>query len=294
MVKWQGRRQSTNVDDRRGAAGAAGMGGLVFVLLRLIFTRFGIVGVIVAVGGFLALRQVGIDPLSLTSNGAPSNGGELSQADRQSGAFAATILAETEDTWTQRFQRAGGRYQPPLMVLFSRNTNSGCGPASSAMGPFYCPADQKVYLDTAFFNELAQRFGAPGDFASAYVIAHEVGHHIQTITGISAEVRKAQSRSSKIEQNALQVRMELQADCYAGVWAHEANRTAGILESGDIEEGLRAASAIGDDALQRQAGRQVKQENFTHGSSEQRVKWFTIGYREGSVKACDTFSVERV
>ncbi len=293
MVRWQGRRRSDNVEDRRGAAGAAGLGGLAILLIRFVFGRFGVVGVVVLVGGFFALRSAGVDPLALIAGGAPG-GGQLTAADEQTGTFAEVILAETEDVWTRRFAAAGARYEPPRMVLFSNQTQSGCGFASSAMGPFYCPADKSVYLDTNFFDELARRFGAPGDFAAAYVIAHEVGHHVQTITGVSAQVRAAQSRASQAEQNALQVRMELQADCYAGIWAHDADRTAGILEPGDIEEGLTAASAIGDDALARQAGREVRRESFTHGSSEERVRWFSIGYRDGSIEACDAFGADRI
>lgn len=287
MVKWRNREGSKNVEDRRGAVGAAGLSGLAILIIRFVFSRFGIGGVVVLVGGFFALRAVGVDPLALLNGQPATGGGELTQADEEAGDFSSVILRETELAWDRRFAEAGSRYEPPRLVLFSSQTNSGCGFASAAMGPFYCPADKTVYLDTNFFAELSRRFGAPGDFAGAYVIAHEVGHHVQTITGISAEVRKMQARSSKVEQNALQVRMELQADCYAGIWANDAR---GILEAGDIEEGLRAASAIGDDNLQRQAGREVKQENFTHGSSEQRVRWFTTGYRTGSVEACDTFS----
>ena len=286
MVKWRDREGSKNVEDRRGAVGAAGLSGLAILIIRFVFGRFGIGGVVVLVGGCFALRAVGVDPLALLSGQPATGGGQLTAQDEEAGQFSSVILRETERTWNARFSDAGSRYQPPRMVLFSSQTQSGCGFASSATGPFYCPADQTVYLDTNFFAQLSQRFGAPGDFAAAYVIAHEVGHHVQTITGISEQVRRAQARASQVEQNALQVRMELQADCYAGVWAHDSRN---LLEAGDIEEGLRAASAIGDDALQRQAGREVKQENFTHGSSEQRVRWFTQGYRNGSVDACDTF-----
>ncbi|MBI1391150.1 MAG: flagellar biosynthesis protein FlgM [Alphaproteobacteria bacterium] len=298
MVKWRGREKSDNIEDRRGAAGAAGMGALAFLLIRFVLSRFGIVGVVVLVGGYFALRQVGIDPLALLNGQtAMVSGGqsrELSAEEEQAGDFVSVMLRETERTWGQRFAAAGSDYVEPGLVLFSQGTQSGCGPASSAMGPFYCPADRKIYLDTAFFDELARRFGAVGDFAAAYVVAHEVGHHVQTITGISDDVRQRQAAVGEVQRNALQVRMELQADCYAGIWAHDADRTAGILEPGDIEEGLRAASAIGDDALQRQAGAEVRQETFTHGASDQRVRWFTIGYREGSVAACDTFRTDKL
>ena len=287
MVKWRNREGSRNIEDRRGAVGAAGLSGLAILIIRFVFSRFGIGGVAVLVGGFFALRAVGVDPLALLSGQPPTGSGQLTAQDEEAGDFSSVILRETERTWDTRFADAGARYAPPRMVLFSNQTQSGCGFASSATGPFYCPADQTVYLDTNFFAQLSQRFGAPGDFAAAYVIAHEVGHHVQTITGISQEVRQAQARASQVEQNALQVRMELQADCYAGVWAPDARN---LLEAGDIEDGLRAASAIGDDALQRQAGREVKQESFTHGSSEQRVRWFTKGYQDGDVAGCDTFA----
>ncbi len=288
MVKWRGRRESTNVEDARGAATVAG-GGLIIMLLRLIVGRFGIRGIVFLAVGFFALTAIGVNPMALLSgqSGAPPSGQQTAANDDEY-KFVAVILAETEDTWGRIFQSAGQQYQAPALKLFTGQVNTACGFASSASGPFYCPADQKVYLDTSFFGELSQRFGAPGDFAGAYVIAHEVGHHVQTITGTSAEVRQAQSRASKVDQNALQVRMELQADCYAGIWAHDARRTD-ILDPGDIEEGLRAAAAIGDDALQRQAGRKVQPHTFTHGSSEQRMRWFQTGYSTGDVNRCDTF-----
>ncbi len=293
MVKWQGRRGSDNVDDRRGAVGAAGMSGLAMVVVRLVMTRFGVGGLAVLAVGFFALRSIGVDPLALAGGGGQGTA-ELSAVDRQAGEFSSVILAETETVWGDRFAASNSRYPAPGLVLFSDRNVSACGQALAAMGPFYCPADKKIYIDTTFYAELSKRFGAPGDFAAAYVIAHEVGHHIQTITGISRQVQQAKAGASQVQQNQLQVRMELQADCYAGIWAHDADRVAGILEDGDIEEGLRAASAIGDDALQRQAGRQVKQETFTHGSSAQRSHWFTVGYRQGDVSACDTFSVDQL
>lgn len=291
MVKWRHREGSQNVEDRRSAAGAAGMSGLAFLIIRFVFGRFGIGGVVVLVGGFFALQAIGVNPLALLSGQPATSGGSLSAVDEEAGAFTSVILRETERTWNARFENAGARYEPPRLVLFSAQTQSGCGFASAATGPFYCPADKTVYLDTNFFGQLAQRFGAPGDFAGAYVIAHEVGHHVQTVTGISSQVRRLQAQASTVEQNALQVRMELQADCYAGLWAHDARN---LLEPGDIEEGLRAASAIGDDTLQKQAGRQVKQETFTHGSSAQRQRWFTRGYENGRVDDCDTFAADRL
>lgn len=288
MVKWRGREGSRNVIDSRGAR-AAGGSGLAFVVVRLILSRFGIAGVAVLGVVFVGLSALGVNPLALLSGGAPA-GGPVSAADEEAGEFVSVILRETEIVWDERFAAAGSRYEAPSLVLFTGGVQSACGGASSAAGPFYCPADRRVYLDTSFFAELAERFGAPGDFAAAYVVAHEVGHHIQTVTGVSAEVRAAQARANQEEANALQVRMELQADCYAGLWSHDADRTRGLLEPGDIEEGLRAASAIGDDTLQRNAGRRVTPESFTHGTSEQRMRWFRRGYDSGNVEACDAFS----
>ncbi len=291
MVKWRDRRQSRNVEDRRGAA-AAGGAGVLFMLLRFIFGRFGIRGVILIGLVGVGLYMAGVDPLRLIQGGpaateaAPAEDDETSQ-------FVRAVLAETEDVWGRLFAAQGSEYPEPTLVMFSGDVVSGCGYASSSAGPFYCPADRKLYLDAGFFRELARRFGAPGDFAAAYVIAHEVGHHVQTVTGISDEVRSAQAKArSEPEINALQVRMELQADCYAGVWAHHADRYGDFLDDGDIEEGLRAAAAIGDDTLQRGAGREVTPENFTHGTSAQRQRWFTAGYRLGDPAGCDTFSAQ--
>ncbi|HNS85540.1 MAG TPA: neutral zinc metallopeptidase [Parvularculaceae bacterium] len=287
MVKWRGRKGSENVEDRRGAA--AGMSGLLILLLRFVFSRFGFGGIIVLVGGFFALRAIGVDPLALLA-GQQQGSTQISAEDQEAYDFSSVVLAETEKTWTEIFTENGAQYQPPVLVVYTGQTQTGCGYGSAAAGPFYCPLDRKVYLDTSFFRELSQRFGASGDFAGAYVIAHEVGHHVQTITGIADDVRQAQSRASQEAQNQLQVMMELQADCYAGLWARHADKYSGFLDDGDIEEGLRAAAAIGDDTLQKNAGRRVTPESFTHGSSEQRVRWFTIGYRQGDVGACDTFN----
>ncbi len=290
MVKWRGRRESRNVDDRRRAAAAAGGGaGLLFALVRMVVGRFGIRGLVVLGVVAAGMYVVGVNPLGMMQGGAPTTQ-SAEPIDDETSSFIRVILAETEDVWNRQFAAAGSDYPEPTLVMFSRSVSSACGSASSAAGPFYCPADRKVYLDASFFQELADRFGAPGDFAAAYVIAHEVGHHIQTVTGTSSEVRAAQQRAQgQGEANALQVRMELQADCYAGVWAHYADRT-NFLDEGDIEEGLRAAAAIGDDTLQRNAGRRVTPESFTHGTSEQRQEWFSAGYRSGDVNACDTFS----
>lgn len=255
MVKWRGREGSRNVEDRRGAGAAAGISGLAILILRFVMTRWGLGGVAVLVAGFFALQAIGVNPMALLS-GQPAGGRqELTQEDKEAGQFVSVVLAETETVWSDYFARKGEGYPEPKLVMFSGQVQSACGGASSAAGPFYCPADQQVYLDTSFFAELSQRFGAPGDFAAAYVVAHEVGHHIQTITGISDRVRQAQARASQEEGNAIQVRMELQADCYAGVWAHQAQQNRDFLDQGDIEEGLRAAAAIGDDTLQRNAGR---------------------------------------
>jgi hypothetical protein len=288
MVKWRGREGSKNVEDMRGVR-TAGISGMALLVLRFVFQRWGIGGIAVLVAGFFGLRAIGVDPLALIS-GQPAGSGRLTEADEEAGQFVGVVLGETEAVWSEFFAKSGQDYPEPVLRMFSSEVQSACGFASAAAGPFYCPADRKVYLDTNFFAELSQRFGAPGDFAAAYVVAHEVGHHIQTITGVADQVRQLQARSSKEEGNAIQVRMELQADCYAGVWAHAAQRKRDFLEEGDIEEGLRAAEAIGDDTLQKNAGRRVTPESFTHGTSVQRQQWFYRGYQSGDPNACDTFS----
>jgi len=204
--------------------------------------------------------------------------------------FVSTVLADTEDVWGELFRQGGGRYQDPRLVLFRGATPTACGTGQAAMGPFYCPADQKVYIDLGFYETLKTRLGAPGDFAQAYVIAHEVGHHVQNQLGISAKVDQMRGRVSKVEYNALSVRLELQADCFAGVWAHHAQKSRQILEQGDVEEAMNAAAKIGDDALQRANGGAVVPESFTHGTSAQRQRWFNSGLQSGSVKTCDTFA----
>jgi predicted metalloprotease len=213
--------------------------------------------------------------------------------DDERAAFVSTVLADTEDTWHPLFEQMGASYREPTLVLFSDAVDSACGFAQAAMGPFYCPGDQKVYLDIGFFDELHERFGAPGDFAQAYVIAHEVGHHVQNLLGIASEVQAARQQADEREGNALSVMMELQADCFAGVWGHHADRTRHLLEQGDVEEGLNAAAAIGDDRLQREAGGRVVPDAFTHGSSEQRMHWFEQGLKSGDPNACDTFEAAR-
>ncbi len=288
MVKWRGRRQSKNVEDGRGGGGGVG-GGIILMLLRLIVSRFGIAGIVVlGVIGF-GLYSVGVNPLTLLQ-GMPASQQASAPVDDEDSQFVRAVLASTEDVWSQIFSENGSDYPEPVLVLFSGGVSSACGYATSAVGPFYCPADRKVYLDTQFFRQLRTEFRVQGDFPGAYVIAHEVGHHVQTITGISDQVMTARKAArSETEANEWQVRMELQADCYAGVWAHRADRYADFLDDGDIEEGLAAASAIGDDTLQRNAGRRVTPDSFTHGSSAQRQRWFTTGYRSGDVAACDTF-----
>ncbi len=303
-------RESQNIENRRGeqgrpgfgqgsgmggmGGGAGGMGGLLGAFLPLILSKFGIGGLLVAGAIFLALNFFGgtgpAPAPQVSQSSAPPAQGQIRKGalETETDRFVAKVLGSTEDTWQQLFAGSGEKYPPPTLVLFSGSINSACGYAAAASGPFYCPADRKVYLDTSFFDQLGRQFGAPGDFAAAYVIAHEVGHHIQTITGISEKVARAQARASKAESNALQVRMELQADCLAGVWA---SRNPQILEEGDFAEGVRAAQAIGDDVLMRSAGRRVVPDAFTHGSAEQRVRWLTIGFRSGSPDACDTFGV---
>ena len=224
---------------------------------------------------------------SPTTNSAPRTGDD-------DAAFIAAVLGYTEDTWNGLFQQFGQNYSEPKLVLFEGTVRSACGSAQSAMGPFYCPGDQKVYIDLSFFRELRERFGAPGDFAQAYVIAHEIGHHVQTLLGVSERVRAAQSGASRSQSNAIQVRMELQADCFAGIWAHHTDNASNILEEGDVEEAMNAAEAIGDDRLQRQAQGRVVPDSFTHGTSEQRMRWFSKGLQSGNLSDCDTFNADQV
>jgi predicted metalloprotease len=279
-MKWQGRTGSSNIEDRRGMGGmrmglpvGGGIGGLVLLLL------------------FSALT--GTNPIDMIGGGEPSDqtvGTSGASPDDPQAEFVSVVLADTEETWREIFRDRGATYQPPTLVLFTGATQSGCGVGQSAMGPFYCPVDRKVYLDLSFFGDLENRFGAPGDFAQAYVVAHEVGHHVQTITGLSSKVTSARERArSEREANQLSVRQELQADCYAGVWGHYAARRA-LLEPGDAEEGLNAAAAIGDDRLQRRSQGHVVPESFTHGSSEERMRWLRRGLDSGRMEACDTFA----
>lgn len=287
-MRWRGERQSDQVEDRRGmtpARGGLAIGGgaALLVLLFALFTGQDPQQLLDVLGG----AQADVDP----SASAPAPTG--APAD-EAGQFAATVLGSTEDVWTEIFTAQGQRYRKPTLVLFSDAVASACGTASSAVGPFYCPPDQKVYLDLAFFELLSQRFGAPGDFAQAYVVAHEVGHHVQQLLGIADQVTAAQQRASEEQANALSVRMELQADCLAGVWGNHANRTRNLLEPGDVEEGLRAAAAIGDDMMQRQSAGRVRPESWTHGSSEMRVRWLRQGLSTGDPDQCDTFQADRL
>ena len=287
-MKWRGERQSDQVEDRRGmtpARGGMAIGGgaALLVLLFALFTGQDPRQLLDMIGG----GEAGVDPAASAAapTGAPADEG---------GQFAATVLGSTEDVWSEIFAAQGQRYRKPTLVLFSDAVASACGTASAAVGPFYCPADQKVYLDLSFYELLSQRFGAPGDFAQAYVVAHEVGHHVQQLLGIADQVTAAQQRASEAEANGLSVRMELQADCLAGVWGYHANRTRQLLEPGDVEEGLRAAAAIGDDMMQRQSTGRVRPESWTHGSSEMRVRWLRQGLSTGDPDQCDTFKTERL
>lgn len=286
--------ESTNFEVQSGGGRSFGGGGnLLGFLLPLVGSRFGCGGIAVLLLLFAVFGGLG-NLGSLLNVGDVGGGGQQATTSRDSAQltpaqrWSLKVLGSTERTWGRLFQQEGQQYQPTVLVFYSQSGMSGCGAAQSAMGPFYCPTDKKVYLDTNFFNELQQRFGAPGDFAQAYVIAHEVGHHIQDITDTLAKVNAAQRSANEAEANALQVRVELQADCYAGVWGKE----TGLMEAGDIEEGLKAAQAIGDDTLQRDAGRTPMPDSFTHGTSEQRIHWLKRGLETGDPTACNTFNGE--
>ncbi len=282
-MRWEDGRRSSNVEDRRGMRGrpvVAG-GGLGFIVLLLLALYFG-------VDPTFLLQQAEMQQPSATSPHGDA-GSVPGEADPLAD-FVAVVLGDTEDTWTSVLSAQGKRYVEPSLVLFTDQVRSACGFAQAAVGPFYCPADQKIYIDLGFYRELRDRFGAPGDFAQAYVIAHEVGHHVQNLLGISDQVRSIQQRGDERPANALSVRLELQADCLAGVWANQAHRARNVLESGDVEEGLGAASAIGDDRMQREATGHVRPDAFTHGSSEQRVQWFRRGLDSGDMSRCDTFN----
>jgi len=281
-MRWQMGRRSSNVEDRRGLSpGIAVGGGLGTIILVLAALFFGIDPSVVLQGDGSGYDA---SPPTLEQRPGPSSGAGDPLAD-----FVSVVLADTEDTWRELFRQMNREYRDPTLVLFSGRVQSACGLAGAAAGPFYCPPDQKLYLDLTFFRELRDRFRAPGDFAQAYVIAHEVGHHVQSLLGISDKVRSARSRLTEREANALSVRQELQADCFAGVWAHHANRSRQILESGDVEEGLNAAAAIGDDRIQRETRGVAIPDTFTHGTSAQRVRWFKTGLSSGDVRQCETF-----
>ena len=327
-MRWRGQRQSDNIEDRRGqrrgfgfpfpgrgmrfpSSGGGGGGGRRG-------GGIGIIGILIILGLMLFF---GIDPSVLLKGQAPGPGGGTgfpdiqlpkqrpdatnfpapgrqaqierpqSTGDDDLKSFIAVVLATTEDTWTETFRQLGARYREPKLVLFSGYVRSACGTGMSAMGPFYCPGDEKVYVDLDFYRELKNRFKAPGDFAQAYVVAHEVGHHVQKLLGIAEKVEAAKRRMSRSGGNALQVRMELQADCFAGVWANQMQEQ-GLIEAGDIDEALRAASAIGDDRIQKQTQGYVVPDSFTHGSSEQRARWFRKGFQAGRLQSCDTFNAE--
>jgi predicted metalloprotease len=278
-MRWDLGRRSDNVEDRRGMGmpvgiAGGGVGAIVLVVLGLLF---------------------GVDPgvlIDLAGGGAPTGYGASrppAPGDEKLADFVSVVLADTEDTWTAALREQGAQYRAPKLVLFSGAAQSACGFAEAAMGPFYCPQDEKAYLDLAFFRDMERKLGAPGDFAQAYVIAHEIGHHVQKLLGISGRVAGAQQRLGPREANALSVRLELQADCFAGIWAHRAEAARHVIEPGDLEEALGAASAVGDDRLQQRSRGYVVPESFTHGSSAQRARWFKRGLQAGSLSACDTF-----
>ena len=282
-MRWDFGRRSSNVEDRRGAgvSGPVVGGGIGFIVLSLIAAFFGVDPAI--------LEQVAPsndNPTAVTRQNSPES--------NRLADFVSVVLADTEDTWKPLFREMGANYVEPTLVLFSDRVESACGFAKAAVGPFYCPADQKLYIDLSFYRDLQERLQAPGDFAQAYVIAHEVGHHVQNLMGISDKVRSLQSRVSQVEANQLSVRLELQADCFAGIWANKAQNSRQVLEPGDIEEALNAASSIGDDRLQSQSKGYVVPESFTHGSSAQRVRWFKKGIQTGDVEQCNTFKTARL
>ena len=289
-MKWEGNRQSDNVEDARSGGGGFRVGGGRGIGLGTI--------VVALLAGWI----FGINPLTILGVLDGGSGGLAPQvqqapaarppADDNQAAFVATVLADTEDVWKAQFAQAGLVYEDPKLRLFRGQEPTACGQGDAAMGPFYCPGDRKVYIDLAFFDTLSQRLGSPGDFAQAYVIAHEVGHHVQNLLGVTGKVDAMRGRVSEVEQNALSVRVELQADCLAGVWAHDSQKSKGWLDNGDIEEALNAASHIGDDTLQRQARGTVVPESFTHGTSAQRVRWFQRGLQGGSMQQCNTFDAK--
>jgi uncharacterized protein len=284
-MRWEGNRESSNVQDMRGSGGGGGFG-----------IGGGAIGIGTIVVALIGGAVLGVNPLTrlgiLTGGGGPApqvQNAPAPPASDQAAKFVSTVLADTEDVWKELFRQGGATYQEPKLVLFRGAVRTACGAGQAQMGPFYCPADQKIYIDLSFYDTLKNRLGAPGDFAQAYVIAHEVGHHVQHVLGITQRVEQARARGGA-QANAASVRLELQADCFAGVWGHHAQRARNILEQGDIEEAMNAAEKIGDDALQSASGRAVVPDSFTHGSSAQRKRWFETGLKTGSVQACDTFA----
>lgn len=305
-MRWRGERQSDNIDDQRGAGGfsggspgrmgmgikAGGVGGFGLIILVILALVFGIDPTTL-----LQMAPSGQGPSGGQAPSGYSDGGPSSPSvphNDEMKQFVATVLGNTEDVWNNVFQKMGATYEEPQLVMFSGMVRSACGMAQSASGPFYCPLDHKLYLDTSFFDELDRRFGAPGDFAQAYVIAHEVGHHVQNLLGILPKVEQLKQQVGRSEANALSVRVELQADCFAGVWANQAQQLRQILEAGDIEEGIRAAGAVGDDRIQKQTQGYVVPDGFTHGSSAQRAAWFRKGLQSGDLRACDTFNTAQL
>ncbi|MDP3339944.1 neutral zinc metallopeptidase [Frigidibacter sp.] len=288
-MRWQGRRGSSNIEDRRKSGARMGGGGIQIGGLGLV--------AVVLIGWVLG---VDVTPLLNGTTGGSGDGewsqdgAELTEHDIQVGEFVSVTLADTEEVWTGIFAEAGGGYDPATLVLFKGVTQSPCGGASGATGPFYCPGDNKVYLDTAFFDTLEQQLGAKGDFAAAYVIAHEVAHHVQNELGILGEANQMRAQASEAQSNAISVRVELQADCFSGVFANHAGERFGSIEPGDIAEAMNAARQIGDDTLQRSSGRVPMPHTFTHGTSEQREDWFRRGYESGEIDACDTFSARNL
>lgn len=287
-MRWERQRESINIEDRRssgparvGSVGGLGLGGIVLVLAVSYFTGTNPLTLFNMLSGLQ----------SMTESSEPVETGPIGPPGDRLGKFASVVLADTETTWKQLL---GQQYEEPHLVLFTGSVRSACGTTSSAVGPFYCPGDHKVYLDLTFFNDMAQRLGAPGDFAQAYVIAHEVGHHVQNLTGVAGKVTRLQRQASNKDANALSVRMELQADCYAGVWGHHANRFRNLIEPGDFEEGLKAAAAIGDDRLQKMGQGYVQPESWTHGSSDQRMTWLRRGLESGDPNVCNTLEGQRL
>lgn len=298
-MKWRGRPKSSNIEDRRGMrlSGRGGSGGGLLRLLPLVFRFLGFKGTLLAIVGIGAyalftgnlqnlLAVVGLQSPQTVTSSEPLR---QTAAEKELVDFVSVVLADTETTWSRLFEQQGLTYQEPQLVLFRGAVKSACGLAQSAVGPFYCPSDQQVYIDLGFFDQLKNQLNAPGDFAQAYVIAHEIGHHVQTLLGISQQVHSARRNASETQANKLSVLQELQADCFAGIWAHHANYSRQLLEDGDIEEAMNAASAIGDDTLQKQSHGHVSPDSFTHGSASQRMQWFKTGFDGGEMARCDTF-----